>query len=165
MNSEANIIAADDRIQQDYMGLLLDWKVTGEQTKDALSLVEAYGSAGTEPPLHFHEHADEFFYVVTGTMTFKVGEQVKQISEGGFVWIPRTVVHGFIIESDNAKFLFGFVPAGLERMFAEMSVQPGSSMPDERLTKNLSESANRNREQYGTVVVGPPLSQFLKANN
>jgi hypothetical protein len=117
--------------------------------------------------LHFHEHADEFFYIVKGTMTFKVGEQVKQISDGGLVWIPRNVVHGFAIESDNVKFLFGFVPAGLEQMFAEMSVQPGASTPAEGRTKNLSETAHRNREQFGTVVVGPPLSQFLlkKANN
>ena len=65
------IIPADARRATDYMGLLMDSKATAEQTGGAFSVVEAKGSTGTEPPLHYHENADEFFYVVDGTMTFK----------------------------------------------------------------------------------------------
>ena len=87
------IIPADAARASDYMGLNMDWKATAEQTGGAFSVVEAKGSTGTEPPLHYHENADEFFYVVDGTMTFKVGDDIKEISNSGFVWIPRTVVH------------------------------------------------------------------------
>jgi mannose-6-phosphate isomerase-like protein (cupin superfamily) len=46
---------------------------TAERTGGALSLVEAHGFKGTEPPIHYYEGADEFFHVVAGDMTFVVG--------------------------------------------------------------------------------------------
>jgi hypothetical protein len=109
--------------------------------------------------LHYHENVDEFFYVVDGTMTFKVGDDIKMISNSGFVWIPRKIVHGFLINSDTSRFLFGFVPAGLEQMFME-----ASSVAAGR-TNQPAVPAGSNREQFRTIVVGPPLGQWLQNNN
>jgi hypothetical protein len=35
-----------------------------------------------EPPIHYHESADEFFYVIAGDMTFMVGTEVRRIGDG-----------------------------------------------------------------------------------
>ena len=142
---KANIIAAGEGKPQNFFGTILDWKATAETTDGALSLVEAHGFKGAEPPIHYHENADEFFYVVSGDMTFMVGTEIKRVGSGGFVWIPRMVAHGFAIHSVDAKFLFGFVPAGLERMFREIGTGP------------LDPDAHR--QQYGTIVVGPRLAK------
>lgn len=143
---KANIIAAGESKSQSFFGTFLDWKATAETTDGALSLVEAQGFKGAEPPIHYHENADEFFYVISGDMTFMVGSEIKRVGGGGFVWIPRMIVHGFAIHSAEAKFLFGFVPAGLERMFQEVE-QKGSLDPD------------AHRQRYGTIVVGPRLAE------
>ena len=159
-----NITDADEAGLQNYMGLTLDWKLTGEKTSGALSLVEAAGSPGTEPPLHYHETADEFFYVIEGEMTFKVGEEIKRIGRSGSVWIPRQTVHGFVVHSDLAKFLFGFTPAGLERMFMDISTSMHGGK-DDRLPVSkpgfVGTEVDAHRERHGTIVVGPPLREVL----
>jgi quercetin dioxygenase-like cupin family protein len=147
MPSMPQIIAGDANPPRDFLGFAMDWKVTGEHTGGVFSIVEASAAKGAGPPLHYHESADEFFYVVDGTMTFKVGDDLKTIRNGGFVWIPRTVVHSFMILSDTARFLFGYVPAGVEQMFLE-AVPPGS-----------------NRERFGTIIVGPPLGDGLRGES
>ena len=159
-----NITGGNDARPQNYMGLTLDWKLTGTKTLGALALVEALGFPGTEPPLHYHEEAEEFFYIIEGEMTFKVGEEIKRIGKSGSVWIPRTVVHGFVIHSDFARFLFGFTPAGLERMFMEISTStqkvedgdPANSKPP-----STTNAVDAHREKHGTIVVGPPLRKVL----
>ena len=155
------IIASSEGGLQEYLGLSLSWKIIGEQSLGSLALVEAVGSGGCEPPLHLHELADEFFYIVSGDMTFRVGEETKRIGDGGFVWIPRMTPHGFVIHTDKSRFLFGFVPAGLERMFTEIgtSVADSSSIEVRTASDGTTDS---HRKRYGTVVVGPRLAQALE---
>jgi quercetin dioxygenase-like cupin family protein len=141
-----NITAAGDGKPESFFGTILEWKATMETTDGALSLVEARGIKGAEPPIHYHEVADEFFYVLGGDMTFMVGTEIKRIGGGGFVWIPKMTTHGFAIHSDEAKFLFGFIPAGLERMFQQVD-QSALLDPD------------AHRQRYRTIVVGPRLAE------
>jgi quercetin dioxygenase-like cupin family protein len=160
----SNITGANDASPQNYMGLTLDWKLTGATTTGALALVEAHGSPGTEPPLHYHEAADEFFYVIEGDMTFKVGEEIKRIGGSGSVWIPRKTVHGFIIHSASSKFLFGFSPAGLEQMFMEISTPLGPDAggpPAAPEPPPNGNTADAHRARHRTIVVGPPLRTVL----
>jgi quercetin dioxygenase-like cupin family protein len=159
MPSIPQIISAGATRTIDVMGFVMDWKVTAEQTGDAFSVVEAKGSAGAGPPLHYHESADEFFYVIDGIMTFKVGREIKKIGNSGVVWIPRNIVHSFLVNSSVCRFLFGYVPAGTERMFTEAD----SIAADRAIQSEVLPSLNR--EKYGTIIVGPPLCEWLQNNS
>lgn len=153
MANNPQIIAADPKRFREFLGFFMDWKITAEQTDGGFSVVETEAAKGAGPPLHYHEGADEFFYVVAGEMTFKVGDEIKMIGSGGFVWIPRRVVHSFVINSSQSRFLFGYVPAGIEQMFIEAS----SSVADPTIEPRVEPGSNR--EKFGTIIVGPPLAE------
>src|SRR5687767_10375104 len=57
-------------------GCLFEWKAVGEQTGGIFSLFEALIRKGVEPPVHVHSLGDEFFYVLEGEITFKVGDEI-----------------------------------------------------------------------------------------
>ena len=41
------------------------------------------------PPLHFHPHTDEMFYIADGDATFQLGDSELQLSAGALVIVPR----------------------------------------------------------------------------
>ncbi len=95
----------------------------GTMTGGAVSFGEARlppRSAG--PSLHVHSNEDEAAYVIGGTMTFRVGDDIFEAGPGTLVWLPRGVPHTFANLSDAPAWAFGTIsPAGLEGMFAEQA--------------------------------------------
>ena len=45
------------------------------------------------PPLHFHPHTDEGFYIGDGEMTFEFEDREFVAGTGTFVFVPRGLVH------------------------------------------------------------------------
>jgi quercetin dioxygenase-like cupin family protein len=45
------------------------------------------------PPLHFHPHTDEMFYIADGDATFQLGDSELQLSTGALVIVPRGAAH------------------------------------------------------------------------
>ncbi|MBX3081222.1 MAG: cupin domain-containing protein [Anaerolineae bacterium] len=56
---------------------------------------------GEEPPMHTHPTEDELFYVLKGNLTFRCGDETFEVSEGGFVYLPQGISHGYTIRSDE----------------------------------------------------------------
>jgi quercetin dioxygenase-like cupin family protein len=56
---------------------------------------------GEEPPDHTHPTEDEIFYVLTGTLTFRCGGQSFEVGEGGFIYLPQGIEHGYTIRSEE----------------------------------------------------------------
>jgi quercetin dioxygenase-like cupin family protein len=52
--------------------------------------------------LHVHEHHTDFFYVLEGELTVRLGVEDRQVTvaEGSLAWVPPDVVHGFRNASD-----------------------------------------------------------------
>ena len=55
------------------------------------------------PPLHAHED-DVSYYVLSGALTFFVGDEIVPARGGEVVVVPREVPHTFRVESDRARF-------------------------------------------------------------
>jgi len=66
-----------------------------------LAFVEYTTRAGEEPPDHTHTTEDEIFYVLQGRLDFRCGDESFEVSEGGFVFLPRGVEHGYRIRSEG----------------------------------------------------------------
>lgn len=62
-----------------------------------LAVAEYTTRAGEEPPDHTHATEDEMFYVLGGAITFRCGGQRFGLDQGGFVFLPRGIEHGYEI--------------------------------------------------------------------
>lgn len=73
-----------------------------ELTSGAGAAVAEYVTRkGEEPHDHVHPHEDEMFYVVEGKLAFRCGGLRHEVGEGGFVFLPRGIEHGYDILSDG----------------------------------------------------------------
>ena len=110
-----------------YSGWLLTFLATGQDTRGQFALMEQVARKANVPPPHIHHREDEMFYVLEGEMTFSVGDRTIKALPGTMVFLPRDVVHSFVIESEQVRILVLLTPAGLEGFFKECGV-PASSM-------------------------------------
>src|SRR5262245_17908493 len=96
---------------------------TGDDTNGKYALWEALVPPGGGPPPHVHSREEEGFYILTGEITFTMGDKRLTASAGMFVNMPVGTPHSFKNESGTpAKMLISVAPAGLEKMFFEVGV-------------------------------------------
>jgi len=51
-------------------------------------------SSGDESKLHTQPDHDEIVIVIDGEAEFRVGDEVRRVGPGDFVFIPRNTIHG-----------------------------------------------------------------------
>ena len=84
---------------------------------------EAIVPPGGGPPPHMHSREEESFYILTGEITFTVGEEKIIATQGMFANMPVGSLHSFKNTSDKeARMIITVAPAGLENMFFEFGV-------------------------------------------
>ncbi len=69
--------------------------ITGAQSGGTLGLYRQIIAPKSGPPAHIHRTEDEFFYVVSGSFNFKLGDRIASAPAGSIVFIPRGTVHTF----------------------------------------------------------------------
>jgi quercetin dioxygenase-like cupin family protein len=107
---------------------LMTFKVSGEDTGGAYSLTDSVVPPGGGPPPHIHHREDEAFWVLEGELEVMVGESTFRASAGSFVHLPKDIAHAYEnVGPGPARFLTLMVPAGLEKLFAEVG-KPGSDV-------------------------------------
>ena len=105
-----------------WWGNLAVLKVTGDQTRGGLTIVEVTMAAGRMAPPHVHHREEETFWVLEGSLTFHVGDETIDAGPGDVVVGPRDVPHRFVAGPEGARLLFLLTPAGLEGLIREQSV-------------------------------------------
>ncbi len=94
---------------------------SGDETNDAYFQFEAIVPPGGGPPAHVHGLEDETFYLAEGNLEMLLGDKTVAAQAGDFVNIPKGTVHRFKnVGSGTAKMIVTFVPAGMEKYFAEV---------------------------------------------
>jgi quercetin dioxygenase-like cupin family protein len=66
-----------------------------------LAFIEYTTRVGEEPPDHAHATEDEIFYVLKGELAFRCGDETFELGDGGFIFLPRGIEHGYRIRSEN----------------------------------------------------------------
>lgn len=109
---------------------------------------------GEAPPYHLHTREDEIFLLVKGTALVWSDDQESELSEGGIVYLPKNVPHGYRITSDTADLLMICTPGGIEGMFRHAGRDLSTPRPEgfEISTDLMAEAA----DLYGQIIVGPP---------
>lgn len=140
-----------------HLGALATFKATSETTGGQFWMQEVLGERGYASPLHRHTREDEAFFVLEGTLSVYVGDEIIRAESGSFLWAPRETTHAFCVESDRAKFLALSTPGGFDRFFFATG-EPATTLTVPSPTEGPPdiEGLIRVMGEYGVEMVGPP---------
>jgi quercetin dioxygenase-like cupin family protein len=65
---------------------------------------------GQSQKVHAHAGADKFYYVCSGRARITVGEETRELAEGGIAWAPAGVPHGVAEALERTVLLVGIAP-------------------------------------------------------
>ena len=141
--------AGQDRLGQTHsLGFsTILFKVLPRETNGGLFVIEHKNLGKGGPPVHFHLHQEEWFYVMEGEVLFRVGDERTTLRAGESVLGPRGIPHGFVgVGEQPAHMLIAFSPAGsMEAFFREVAVPNGPKMDAVLFAR------------FDMQYVGPPL--------
>src|SRR3954467_12534777 len=80
-----------------FFGGLLQIKAGAAETNGEYTLLEIRFPAGAAAPLHVHHTEDEGFYVLEGSASIHVGDEVVELGPGEHAYGPHGVPHRFVI--------------------------------------------------------------------
>ena len=140
-----------------FLGGLTTIKASGKTTAGRVAVTENWARRGYGSPLHLHHNEDEWFYVLSGELTFCVDGEVIDAPAGSFVYGPRGLPHTFTVSSDQARFLLVVEPAGFEEFLLELS-EPAQSatLPPAMLKPPALDTMMTVAARYGIEILGPP---------
>ena len=142
-----------------YLGWLLTFLATGEDTAGAFSLTEVTGRRdhSLAPPPHIHTREEECFYVIEGAITCFIGTDVVDVAAGGFIVLPRGVPHRYELATEEARLLNLCVPAGFEGFYRALS-QPATELTVPPLPEGPPdlEGMRAIAAAHGIEILGPP---------
>ena len=105
------------------------------------------------PPLHAHED-DVSYYVLSGSLTFFVGDEIVPARGGEVVVVPRDVPHTFRVESDRARFHV-LARVSSARAFEDFGLALAEAA-DEWASDEEREAVGALAAGAGIRVLGPP---------
>jgi quercetin dioxygenase-like cupin family protein len=133
-------------------------KIDAERSGGAYTLIEFSANHGFGSPRHFHEHEDEAFYMLDGSMRVMCGTKTWEASAGSTVFLPKGIEHAVLVTSETpARALQITNPAGFEDFIGELGRRPDTAgipaptMPDIPRMEDVG-------RRTGRIVVGPPLA-------
>ena len=117
-------------------------KLVGGQTAET-------APPGTATDFHLHHDSDEVAHVLSGEITFLIGDKVTVGGPGSCAFMPRTVPHAWKSTGTEAgRVLFLYTPAGAGKLFEEGVGHSVASFSDDE----FEAMARRHRWE----IVGPP---------
>lgn len=123
----------------------------GAETGGALTAFENVIAPGNGPPLHVHAVENEAWYVIDGTLRFRMGDEVTDAPAGSFVFVPHGMAHALTNPGDTpARVLVLLLPSGGMERFFETYAETPEGVDDAEAFARAATSA-------GMTVLGPPM--------
>ena len=125
-------------------------KVTSKITESVM-MFEEVAPTDTVTDLHIHHDSDEIAYVLSGEVTFKIGDAITVGGPGTCAFMPRGVPHAWKSTGrDAGRVLFLYTPGSAGSFFEEAVRQKRqmSSMTKAEVAETF--------QRHGWQVVGPP---------
>jgi quercetin dioxygenase-like cupin family protein len=76
-------------------GRSISLKLRGGETGDSIMMFEETVPPGKKSYFHLHHDSDEVAYVLSGEVTFKIGDEVTVGGPGSAAFMPRGVPHAW----------------------------------------------------------------------
>lgn len=130
-------------------------KISAADTGGAYTLVEDNMKATFQLGLHIHRQHAETFYILEGSMDFRIDGEWVIATPGTVLHIPPGVPHGTKISagSDGARMLMIMQPSGFDGFMEELSGLTDADMADADLMTEISE--RHDIFQIGPLPDGP----------
>jgi quercetin dioxygenase-like cupin family protein len=97
-------------------------KVSGAQLDGGLLIMEGVIAPGQLVVPHTHTREDECAYVLSGVLTYQIGDEVRTAFAGSYVAKPRGIPHAFWNASpEPARVMELHLPATFERFYDELA--------------------------------------------
>ncbi len=130
---------------------------------DGVSILEHHAAHGDSPPLHVHRTEDEVFHVLDGELRLHSVNGDVRLRPGDIGIALRDVPHTYRVESTaGARWLTITSRGDFERFVRAASRAPeGPGLPPAPPgppTPQQQESLGRLAAQFGTEIVGTPLT-------
>ena len=125
-------------------------KITSDIAQSVM-MFEEVAPTDTVTNLHIHHGSDEVAYVLSGEVTFMIGDQVTVGGAGTCAFMPRGVPHAWkSTGSEPGHVLFLYTPGNAGGAFEE-------AVRMNRPISSLSQQEAAERQQrHGSETVGPP---------
>ena len=125
-------------------------KLLGGATGDSIMIFEETVPAGTKSTLHLHHDSDEVAYVLSGEVTFMIGDEVTVGGPGAYAFMPRDVPHAWkCTGAETGRVLFLYTPAKAGGLIEEQH----------RIQRNFAAMSERDRtdmlQRHGWELLGP----------
>ena len=156
--SGAYALGPDDGEALWFNGALGLMRATAKQTDGRFAAFELRPRRGFAAPLHSHQNEDEFFLVLSGEVRLQHGDEIVEGVPGSFLYTPKGIGHSFHVDSDDARVLLFFGPAGVEGFFREVATPARSfSLPPDDEPVPDRNTIVEIMGRHGQTVLGPPL--------
>ena len=102
-------------------------KLFSEATANKLSITEYNLSPKFPgPPAHKHKVFEHAWYVLSGSLTIQLENEISVLSQGSFIFIPRMTVHAFSNPYDVfVQLLVIDMPGGFENYYEDLQTAFG----------------------------------------
>jgi quercetin dioxygenase-like cupin family protein len=125
-------------------------KMLTRETAGSVMMFEEVAPVATDTPMHTHDDSDEIAYVLSGEITFKIGDEITVGGVGTCAFMPRGVPHAWKNTGPEAgRVLFLYTPGKAGSFFEESAKinRPISSMSDQEVADAF--------QRHGWEFVGP----------
>jgi quercetin dioxygenase-like cupin family protein len=121
-------------------GVGVIFKIDGEDTGGALSIVEHPFAVGALVPPHIHNLEDEYSIVLEGEIGFRSNDREVVLGPGGYIIKPRGEVHAmWNAGTTPARMIEVISPAGFEGFFRELSDMTAKGVPEMAAVAGLAQ--------------------------
>jgi quercetin dioxygenase-like cupin family protein len=120
-------------------GVGVVFKIDGEDSGGALSIVEHPFAVGALVPPHIHHREDEYSIVLQGEIGFRSNDREVVLGPGGYIVKPRGEVHAMWNAGPTpARMIEVISPAGFERFFRDLVDMTAAGAPDPAAVAELA---------------------------
>ncbi len=138
-------------------GILWTMLADAADTGGRWSMMEQLLPKGSGPPPHKHLWSDETFYILEGTITFLLENEIRTATKGAFINVARNTRHAFRVDSDTARFLNGYTPASMEALVAELGRRTDQrTLPPPAPAATAGSMPDALRDRYGLSWLDEP---------
>lgn len=142
-----------------YLGNPFTFLATAKDTGSQLALIRVRTKRGAEPPPHTHTREDEAYYLLSGEVTYVIGDTTVKAVPGSYVLLPRGIQHSFRIESEEMDVLMILTPAGLDEYFRHPELSEpakGEGFPPPPADARIYARSAEILREYGVEMAPPP---------
>src|SRR5260221_3256771 len=104
--------AGQGAVRQMSPGRAATLKLQNGDTDESIMMFEETAPTGTVTTMHIHHDSDEVAYVLSGEVTFKIGDEITVGGPGTCAFMPRDVPHAWkSTGAETGRVVFLYTPA------------------------------------------------------